>query len=142
MLIHINRNLAIDDGEIQETFIQAGGPGGQNVNKLATAAQLRFDARRSPSLPEDVRTRLEELCGRRLTREGVVVITARRRRTQEGNRADALERLLDLIRKAAEPPDPPRRPTRPSRAVKRRRREAKSQRSTRKSERRAVNLAD
>ena len=88
-MIHITDRISIDEGELEETFIRASGPGGQNVNKLASAVQLRFDVRHSPSLPNDVRMRLERLAGKRLTREGVLVITAQRHRTQERNRADA-----------------------------------------------------
>src|SRR5208282_6560943 len=106
----------------------ASGPGGQNVNKLATAVQLRFDVRGSPSLADDVRARLERLAGARLTREGVLVITAQRHRTQVRNRQDALDRLIDLIRRAAVPPVP-RRPTKPTRASRERRVEAKKRRA-------------
>jgi ribosome-associated protein len=109
--------------------VLASGPGGQNVNKVASAVQLRFDVRRSPSLPDEVRARLERLAGRRLTQDGVLVIDARRHRTRERNREDALERLAALIRKAAVPPVP-RRPTRPSAAARRRRLEAKARRGT------------
>jgi len=128
-MIQITDRLSIDEGELEETFIRASGPGGQNVNKLASAVQLRFDVRHSPSLPEAVRARLERLAGRRLTREGVLVITAQRHRTQERNRADARERLCELIREAATPPVP-RRPTRPTRASKERRIESKKRRAT------------
>ena len=128
-MIEVGRGIAIDERELEESFVRASGPGGQNVNKLATAVQLRFDVRNSPSLPGPVRERLERLAGRRLTREGVLVITAQRHRTQERNRVDALARLLDLVRQAAEPPPPPRRPTRPSAGAKRRRLEAKGRRS-------------
>src|SRR5215475_10561141 len=111
-MIRINDHIAIDDSEVSESFVRASGPGGQNVNKLATAVQLRFDVRRSPSLPDEVRARLERLAGRRLTRDGVLVITAQSHRPQERNRAEAMERLADLIRQAAVRPVP-RRPTRP-----------------------------
>ncbi len=127
-MIRITDTIAIDEREIEESFVRAAGPGGQNVNKLSTAVQLRFDVRRSPSLPDDVRARVERLAGRRLTQEGVIVITAQRHRTQERNRQDALDRLVDLIRRAAQPPAP-RRPTRPTAGAKRRRLESKKQRA-------------
>ena len=92
MTIRITDAIVIDEREIEESFVRASGPGGQNVNKLATAVQLRFDVRHSPSLPDDVRARLERLAGRRLTQEGALIITARRHRTQERNRQDALDR--------------------------------------------------
>ena len=114
MLIPINCHLFLDDGEIEESFVRASGPGGQNVNKVSSAVQLRFDLSGSRSLPEDVRERLARLAGHRLTRDGVIVIIAQRYRTQERNRQDALDRLVALIRRAAEPPTP-RRPTKPSR---------------------------
>src|ERR1700722_14223539 len=94
LMIRINDHLSLDEDEISESFIRASGPGGQNVNKLATAVQLRFDVRHSPSLPHEVRARLERLAGKRLTRDGVLVITAQRHRTQERNREDALDRLV------------------------------------------------
>ncbi len=128
-MIQVTRHIAIDEREIEESFVRASGPGGQNVNKLSTAVELRFDVRGSPSLPEAVRARLAALAGRRLTKEGVLVITARRHRTQERNRADALERLVTLIRAAAEPPPPPRRPTKPTAGANRRRLDAKTRRS-------------
>ncbi|MBF0269711.1 MAG: aminoacyl-tRNA hydrolase [Alphaproteobacteria bacterium] len=131
-MIRITHRIAIDEKEIEEQFVRSSGPGGQNVNKLSTAVQLRFDVRGSPSLPEDVKERLEKLAGRRMTQEGVLVITAQRHRTQERNRQDGLERLIDLIRQAV-PPPVPRRPTRPTLASKRRRLDDKGKRSTTKS---------
>jgi ribosome-associated protein len=127
-MIRITDSIAIDEGEIAESFVRAAGPGGQNVNKLATAVQLRFDVRRSRSLPPEVRQRLERLAGRRLTTEGVLVITAQRHRTQERNREDARARLVELIRRAAVPPVP-RRPTKPTGASRERRLETKQRRS-------------
>jgi ribosome-associated protein len=127
-MIRVTDRISIDENEIAETFVRSSGPGGQNVNKLSTAVQLRFDVRNSPSLPDDVRMRLERLAGRRLTREGVLVLIAQNHRTQERNRADALERLLELIREAAVRPVP-RRPTRPTRASKERRIDTKKRRS-------------
>jgi ribosome-associated protein len=128
-MIRITRSIAIDEREIEESFIRASGPGGQNVNKLSTAVQLRFDARNSPNLPPDVRTRLAAIAGRRLTKDGVLIITAQRHRTQERNRAEALERLVEMIRQAAVPPVP-RRATAPTRASRRRRLESKARRAT------------
>ena len=136
MLIPINCYLFLDDGEIEESFVRASGPGGQNVNKVSSAVQLRFDLSRSRSLPEDLRERLARLGGRRLTRDGVIVIIAQRYRTQERNRQDALDRLIALIRRAAVPPIP-RRPTKPSRSAKERRLQAKAKRSAIKELRRA-----
>jgi len=126
-MIRITDQIALDEGELVESFIRSSGPGGQNVNKLATAVQLRFDVRRSPSLTDEVRARLERLAGRRLTRDGVLVITAQNHRTQERNRADALDRLIALIREAAVRPIP-RRPTKPTKASRVRRLESKKRR--------------
>ncbi len=133
-LIQVTEHIAIGEAEIAESFILASGPGGQNVNKVASAVQLRFDVTRSPSLPEDVRRRLLEQGGQRLTQDGVLVLTARRHRTQERNREDARARLLALIRAASVPPVK-RRPTRPTLASKQRRLEAKSSRAAIKRDR-------
>jgi ribosome-associated protein len=127
-MIRVNAQISIDEREIEESFVRASGPGGQNVNKLATAVQLRFDVRRSPSLPNDVAIRLMRSAGSRLTNDGVIVIIAQRHRTQERNRADARERLVEMIREAATPPKP-RRATKPTRASKQRRLESKKHRS-------------
>jgi ribosome-associated protein len=124
-MIRITPFIAVDESELQESFLRASGAGGQNVQKVETAVQLRFDARHSPSLPPLVRARLEKLAGKRLTKEGVIVIAAQRHRTQERNRADARERLLELIRAAAAPPPPPRRETKPTYGSKLRRLEGK-----------------
>jgi len=127
-MIRVTASIAIDEREIEESFVRASGPGGQNVNKLSTAVQLRFDVRGSPSLPGDVRARLERLAGSRLTRDGVLVIIAQRHRTQGRNRDDALARLIDMIRHAAVVPLK-RRPTRPTKASRERRIEGKKRRS-------------
>jgi len=133
-MIRITGTIAIDEREIEEHFIRASGPGGQNVNKLSSAVQLRFDVRHSPSLPEPVRDRLEKLAGKRLTKDGVLVITAQRHRTQERNRRDAEERLIDLVARAAEAPAK-RYKTRPTLASKIERRQEKARRAQTKSRR-------
>jgi ribosome-associated protein len=128
-MIPVTPTISLDESELEERFIRASGPGGQNVNKLSSAVQLRFDVRRSPSLPGDVRARLEQLAGRRLTRDGVLVIIAQRHRTQERNRQDARDRLIELVERAAVAPIP-RRATRPTKASRERRIESKKRRST------------
>ncbi len=126
-MITVTPSIAIDEGEIKQRFIRASGPGGQNVNTVSTAVQLRFDVGGSAALTDDVRRRLIHLAGRRMTLGGVLVIEAQRFRSRERNRRDALERLVALIREAAEEPKP-RRKTRPSKASRRRLREAKRRR--------------
>jgi ribosome-associated protein len=133
--IWITGALAIDPSEIEESFVRSGGPGGQHVNKTSTAVQLRFDVRRSPSLPAEVRARLERLAGRRLTQDGVLVLVAQGERSQKRNREEALARLVALVRAAARPPAP-RKPTRPTRASKQRRLADKKRHGTLKSLRR------
>jgi ribosome-associated protein len=135
-MIRIADGISIDERELEEHFVRASGPGGQNVNKLSTAVQLRFDVRRSSSLPDEVRARLERLAGRRLTQQGVLVITAQRHRTQQRNRQDALDRLVELVRRAATAPTA-RRATKPTAGSRERRLESKKRRSLVKSLRRA-----
>ena len=127
-MIRITDRIYISERELEEHFIRASGPGGQNVNKLSTAVQLRFDVRDSPSLPNDVALRLMRLAGRRMTKDGVLVLIAQNHRTQERNRAEALDRLIALIKDAAVPPVP-RRATKPPRASKQKRLEGKKHRS-------------
>jgi ribosome-associated protein len=134
-MLRITDNIAIDDSELEESFVRASGPGGQNVNKVSSAVQLRFDARRSPSLPNDVAIRLMRLAGSRLTKEGVIVIVAQTHRDQSRNREEARERLADLIRQAVVKPTP-RRKTKVPKAAKRQRVDEKKRRGSIKSLRR------
>ena len=127
-MIRITDTISLDESELEESFVRSSGPGGQNVNKVSSAVQLRFDARRSPSLPNDVAIRLMRLAGSRLTKEGVIVIVAQSYRDQARNRAEARERLFDLIREAAVKPKP-RRATKVPKSAKRERLEAKKRRS-------------
>jgi ribosome-associated protein len=140
-IMRIYDTLPIHDDEIELRFIRASGPGGQNVNKVSTAVQLRFDVAHSPSLPEDIRRRLIRLAGTRITREGILIIDARRFRSQERNRDDALARLAELIRQASVRPKA-RRHSRPTLASKQRRLEQKRQRSRLKETRRPVSPGD
>jgi ribosome-associated protein len=140
-MIRITRTITIDEAEIREEFIRASGPGGQNVNKVATAVQLRFDVTNSASLPDDVRDRLVRLAGRRMTGDGVLIIEARRYRTQQRNRQDARDRLIELIRKAVKKPKP-RRKTKPTLASKKRRMETKRRRSDTKRTRGSVSPSE
>jgi len=140
-MIRVTDTISIDESEIEESFVRSSGPGGQNVNKLSTAVQLRFDVRHSRSLPNDVAIRLMKLAGNRLTKDGVLVLIAQSHRTQERNRADALERLTALIKEAAVKPIP-RRATKPTKASKQRRIEGKKRRSGIKDMRRSKPVWD
>jgi len=140
-MIRITPTISVDERELQLEFIRASGPGGQKVNKVATAVQLRFDVIDSPSLPDDVRDRLIRLAGKRMTEDGVLVIEARRYRTQDRNRKDAIDRLISLIQKAIVPPKS-RRKTKPTLASKERRLEDKRRRSKIKRRRRYIPPSD
>jgi len=140
-MLRVTRSISIGEDEISEVFIRSSGPGGQNVNKVATAVQLRFDVANSPSLPDDVRERLIRLAGKRMTDSGELVIDARQFRTQLKNRADARERLVELIRRAAVRPKPRKR-TKPTRASRQRRLDGKRRRSQTKKRRGRVSSSD
>ena len=127
-MIEVAPHIVLADDEVQVRAVRASGPGGQHVNKVSTAIELRFDVRGSPALSERVRQRLERLAGSRLTLDGVLILVAQEHRSQEMNRQAAFDRLIGLIRKAAEPPPPPRKKTKPSRAAKQRRLDAKKSR--------------
>jgi ribosome-associated protein len=128
-MLRITDRISIDEAEIAESFVRSSGPGGQNVNKLSTAVQLRFDVRHSPSLPNEVALRLMRLAGRRMTKDGVLVIIAQNHRTQERNRSEARARLIALIRQAAVKPTP-RRATKPTKASREKRIESKKRRAS------------
>lgn len=128
-MIPVTNRISIDESEIEESFVRAAGPGGQHVNKTSTAVQLRFDVRNSPNLPDRVKANLERLAGRRLTKDGVLVLVAQDARSQEMNRQAALDRLIEMIREAAKPPPPVRRPTKPTKGSQTRRLDGKARRS-------------
>jgi ribosome-associated protein len=130
-MIRITPTISIEEQEVKEEFVRSSGPGGQNVNKVATAVKIRFDVAKSPSLPDDVRKRLKQLAGRRITRAGILVLDARRFRTQEMNRKDGLERLVELIKRACQKPRR-RLKTKPTLASRRQRLETKRRRSDKK----------
>jgi ribosome-associated protein len=140
-MIRVNRAIAIDESELTFEFIRSSGPGGQNVNKVSTAVRLSFDIRRSPSLPADVRERLLNIAGKRVGSDGVLAILARRHRTQEANRRDALMRLIELVRRASKRPRERRR-TKPTAASRQRRLRAKRLRAQTKAGRRAIGDAE
>jgi ribosome-associated protein len=140
-MIRVTDHISIDESELEESFVRSSGPGGQNVNKLSTAVQLRFNVRNSPSLPNDVALRLMRLAGRRMTKDGVLVLIAQNHRTQERNRAEALQRLVALIQEAAVRPVP-RRATKPTKASKEKRLEGKKVRSNIKGLRRSKPALD
>ena len=140
-MIRVTPSISIDESELSFDFVRSSGPGGQNVNKVATAVQLRFDAARTAAFGDDVFARLKKLAGSRMTRDGVVVITAQRYRTQERNREDAVDRLVRLVARAAYPPRK-RKPTRPTRASKERRLGEKKRRAQKKKQRGPVGRGD
>ncbi|OJX70570.1 alternative ribosome rescue aminoacyl-tRNA hydrolase ArfB [Magnetospirillum sp. 64-120] len=127
-MIPITRRIALDDSELTESFTRSSGPGGQNVNKVETAVELRFDVANSPNLPDDVKARLTKLAGRRMTLDGVLIVTAQEHRSQDRNRAEAMNKLVELIREAAKPPPPKRKPTKPTKGSQQRRMDSKAKR--------------